>query len=63
MHEGQTEKNVSFIHRVKVALEWTIKYFAIIAVTTFVLALTIFVLLLIVDKLKIINAIKNKINE
>jgi hypothetical protein len=62
MYEGATEKDISFIHRVKVALEWTIKYFAIIAITTLVLTLTIFVLLLIIDKLKIINAVANKIN-
>ena len=63
MYEGATEKNVSFIHRIKVALEWTIKYFAIIAVTILILALTIFVLLLIVDKMKIINVVTNKLNE
>lgn len=63
MYEGATEKNISFIHRIKVALEWTIEYFAIIVLTIFVLALTIFILLLIVDKLKIINAVKNKLNE
>jgi len=63
MYEGATEKNISFIHRIKVALEWTIKYFAIIAFTTLVLTLTIFVLLLIVDKLKIINTVRNKLNE
>jgi hypothetical protein len=63
MYEGATEKNVSFIHRIKVALEWTIKYFAIIALTTLILSLTIFVLLLIVDKLKIINAVKSKLDE
>ena len=63
MYEGATEKNISFIHRIKVALEWTVKYFAIIVSTILVLALTIFVLLLIVDKLKIINAVKNKLNE
>ena len=63
MYEGATEKNISFIHRIKVALEWTVKYFAIIVLTILVLALTIFVLLLIVDKLKIINAVKNKLNE
>ena len=63
MYEGATEKNVSFMHRFKVALEWTVKYFAIIAVTILVLTLTIFVLLLIVDKLKIINSIKSKLNE
>ena len=63
MYEGATEKNVSFIHRIKVALEWTIKYFAIIVLTTLVLTLIIFVLLLIVDKLKIINAVNKKLNE
>jgi len=63
MYEGATEKNISFIHRVKVTLEWTIKYFAIIAFTTLVLSLTIFVLILIVDKLKVINAINKKLNE
>ncbi len=63
IYEGATEKGVSFIHRLKVALEWTIKYFAIIAITTLVLVLTIFVLLLIVDKLKIVNAVKSKLNE
>lgn len=63
MYEGATEKSISFIHRVKVALEWSIKYFAIIAATTFILSLTIFVLLLIVDKLKIISTIQNKMKE
>jgi hypothetical protein len=63
MYEGATEKNISFIHRVKVALEWTIKYYALIAVTTLVLSLTIFVFLLIIDKLKLINAINKKLNE
>lgn len=63
MYEGATEKNISLMHRIKVALEWTINYFAIIAITTLVLSLTIFVLLLIIDKLKIINAISKKVNE
>jgi hypothetical protein len=63
MYEGATEKNVSLIHRVKVALEWSIKYFAIVVITMLFLALTIFVLLLIVDKLKIVSAVRNKLNE
>jgi len=63
MYEGATEKSISFIHRVKVALEWTIKYFAIISITMLVLSLTIFVLLLIIDKLKVITAISKKLNE
>lgn len=63
MYEGATEKNISFIHRVKVALEWTIKYFAIIACTLLILSLVIFVMLLIVDKLKIIAAVSKKLEE
>ncbi len=63
MYEGATEINISFVHRLKVALEWTIKYFAIIAVTTLVLAMTIFILLLIADKLKIIDAVRSKLEE
>ena len=63
MYEGATEKNISFIHRIKVALEWTIKYSAIFAITILILSFTIFVLLLIVDKLRIITVINNKLNE
>ncbi|MFZ1527039.1 MAG: DUF4349 domain-containing protein [Saprospiraceae bacterium] len=62
MYEGATDKNISFIHRVKVALEWTIKYFAIISFTTLVLSMAIFILLLIIDKLKVISAINKKLN-
>lgn len=63
MYEGTTDKNISFIHRIKVAFEWAVKYFSIIAVTVFISGLTIFVLLLIVDKLKIISIVKNKVTE
>lgn len=63
LYEGSTEKSISFIHRVKVALEWTINYFAVIIITLAVLSLTIFILLLIVDKLKIINSVKTTLNE
>ena len=63
MYEGAIEKNISLIQRVKVALEWTIKYFAVITITIFILSLTIFVLLLIVDKLNIISAINRKLGE
>ncbi len=63
MYEGATEKNISFIHRVKVALEWTVKYFAIITLTAFIVSLTTLVLLLILDKLKVMTAINNKMSE
>lgn len=63
LYEGATEKNISFIHRVKVALEWTIKYFATIVFSVLGLSAAIFVLLLIIDKLKIINMVNNRLNE
>lgn len=63
MYEGATEKNISFLYRIKVALEWTIKYFAVLVFTSLVMALSIFIILLIVDKLKIMNAVRNKLNE
>lgn len=63
MYEGATDINISFIHRIKVAFEWAIKYYALIAVTLLVLSSTIFVLLLILDKLKVISTINKKLNE
>lgn len=30
VYEGATQKNIPFIHRLKVAVEWSIKYFALI---------------------------------
>jgi hypothetical protein len=63
MYEGATEKNISFVHRIKVALEWTIKFFGVIVISMLILLVAIFVLLLIVDKLKIITAVRNKLNE
>lgn len=63
MYEGATERNVTFLHRVKVALEWAIRYFTLSVAAMLILTLTIYVLLLIVDKLKIINAVSRRINE
>lgn len=63
MYEGATEKSISFMHRTKVALEWTIKYFAIIAITSLFILVAIFILLTIIDKLKIITTVNNKLNQ
>jgi hypothetical protein len=63
LYEGATEKNISLFHRIKVSLEWTIKYFAIILFSVLVASAAIFILLLIIDKLKIMNVIKDKLNE
>jgi hypothetical protein len=63
MYEGAAEKSITVMHRVKVAFEWTIKYFGLLVVAGFVVALSIFILILIVDKMKLIGLIRNKMNE
>jgi Domain of unknown function (DUF4349) len=63
LYEGTTEKNISIIHRIKVALEWTIKYYAVLIFTTLMLSLSIFILLLVIDKMKVMNIIKNTMNQ
>jgi hypothetical protein len=63
MNEGAIEQGVSFIHRLKVAFEWSIKYFCYTVSTALVMLLSVFVLLLVVDKLKVIGAIRSKINK
>jgi hypothetical protein len=62
LYEGATEKSISFIHRLKVALEWTIKYFAILVFASLGLSVTIFILLLIADKLKLLTALTNNMS-
>jgi hypothetical protein len=63
LYEGAVQKSISFLHRLKVALEWTIKYFAIIVFALLGVSVAIFVLLLIIDKLKLMNTINDKLNE
>jgi hypothetical protein len=63
LYEGTIEKGIPFIQRIKIALEWTIKYYAVLVVSILALAILIFVLLLVVDKLKLINAVSRKLNE
>lgn len=63
MYEGAAERSIGFTHRLKVAFEWAIKYFAFMVFTLLFLALAIFILLLIVDKLKVITAVKHKFAE
>lgn len=63
LYEGASEHKVSFIHRVKVSLEWTIQYFAILMFALVCLSVGVFVLLLIIDKLKIMKSIQQTLNE
>lgn len=63
VYEGAAEKKINFMHRIKVALEWTIKYFAVIVLSVCLVAFCVFLLILIADKLKVLNFIRNKLNE
>ncbi|MEN9639853.1 MAG: hypothetical protein RLZZ262_1722 [Bacteroidota bacterium] len=63
MYEGTEVQAISLLHRVKVALEWTIQYFLMLVATSLLVALMIFVLLLIIDKFKVINAINKRLGE
>lgn len=58
LYEGATAQSISFIHRVKVALQWTIHYFAYTVIGFTVLSIFVFILLLIIDKLNILGIIK-----
>ncbi|MDF2190431.1 DUF4349 domain-containing protein [Paraflavitalea sp. CAU 1676] len=57
LYEGATHKGVPFIQRLKVALEWTIDYYAVLMVCLFGAALTVLFLLLILDKLNVMKVL------
>lgn len=61
LYEGAPEKKVTTAKRVKVALEWTIKFYAILVFTFLGLITGIFILLLAIDKLKILKTVTEKI--
>jgi len=63
LYEGAAERGITFIQRLKVAIEWTIKYYAVLVVSALALTVLIFMLLLVVDKLKLISVVSRKINE
>ena len=63
LYEGATNQKVSLIHRIKVALEWTIKYFTMLVFAIFIAAGSTFILLFIIDKLKIFNGLLAKFND
>jgi len=63
LYEGATEKKISVIHRVRVALEWTIHYFTYLVFAALGVLCGAFVLLVIIDRLKLINKIAKKLEE
>ncbi len=56
--ESRKEK-ISLVHRLKVSLEWTIKFYFTMVITLLMITFLAYLLLLIVDKLKIIERIFN----
>jgi hypothetical protein len=60
LYEGASSKQISVIYRIKVALEWTIKYYLMMVVGLLCLSGFIFILLLIIGKLNLIKTLLNK---
>lgn len=63
LYEGAPDKKISFMRRLKVSLEWTIKYYAVLIASLLALVAAVFILLLVVDKLKLIKMVTNKLEE
>ena len=63
LFEGREKKAISFFHRVKVTLEWTLEYYAVSLVVVAGILLCSFLLLLAADRLKILSAIVSRLRE
>lgn len=63
LYEGAAQKEIGFLQRVKVAFEWSVKYFAALVVILLGMFATVFVILLVIDKLNLIRSISTKLNE
>ncbi len=63
LYEGITEKKISLAHRIKVALEWTIQYFALLVFIFLCMAVCTFVLLLVIEKLQLIQKLLQQTKE
>lgn len=57
LFEGAPKKGISFLSRLKTATEWTIQYYSILAVSLVCISLSVFIILLIIDKLKILSTL------
>ncbi len=62
LYEGATEKGISLFSRIKTALEWTIRYYAMLVFALSVVLVSIFVLLLIAEKLQVAKIISNRMD-
>ncbi|WP_245624023.1 DUF4349 domain-containing protein [Flavihumibacter petaseus] len=63
LYEGAPASKIGFISRVKVALEWTIRYFALLVTGILLTSVAILVILMIADRLKLITVLINSVKE
>jgi Domain of unknown function (DUF4349) len=61
--EGQGTKEISIFHRLKVAFEWTAKFYLMLMLGAAFALLSVFILLLIMDKFGIFKTLLSKMNE
>src|SRR5690606_29492623 len=54
---------VSLLHRIKVAFEWTVRFYLQFIFIVFICLASAFLILLIFDKLKVLSGIIKKLNE
>ena len=60
LYEGATGKKISVLNRIKIALEWTLKYYALAIFGLLCWSIFVFMLLLIVDKFNILKKLVEK---
>jgi len=63
LYEGAPAQGISFIHRVKVAADWSIRFYAFVVFGAVCVLVGSFILLLIIDKLKVIGKVREKLAE
>ncbi len=62
LYEGAAAKEIGFAHRIKTAFEWTAQYYALLMFILCGIVATAFFALLIVEKLKILQAITKRLD-
>jgi Domain of unknown function (DUF4349) len=61
--EGQGAREISIFHRLKVAFEWTAKFYLMLMLCAAFALLSVFILLLIMDKFGVFKTLLSKMNE
>jgi hypothetical protein len=62
LYEGEAAREIGFAQRVKTAFEWTAQYYAILIFVLCGIVATSFLMLLVIEKLKILQAITKRLD-